>query len=60
MRYMFTAYINLEYLDLLPFDTSNVKDMEGMFGQYDNISCFDLSSIDSSKPPPKDFSKKYY
>ena len=46
MRYMFSGCINLKNLDLSKFNTKNVINMEGMFGQYNNISPLDLSSLE--------------
>ena len=34
MRYMFSGCENIKELDLSSFNTKNVKNMEGMFGNY--------------------------
>ena len=46
---MFSGCINLKNINLSSFNTENVINMEGMFGEYSNFSFLNLSSLELTK-----------
>jgi len=49
LQYLFTGLLNVVTIEGLEyFDTSNVKDMRGMFGQTRRLTSLDLSNFDTS------------
>ncbi len=47
--YLFRQLTNVSNIDLSNFDTSNVTDMESMFGGASKLTSLDLSGFDTSK-----------